>query len=115
MPVKSVPVIHQDGKFATLAEIEAGAIEIALKAYKSRGEAARALGMGRSTLYRKIEEHGLDEVAYDPVYADYIAPPPPPPTPKKPTPRPFARKEPEPLRKAVGCDRRWQPEIRLTA
>lgn len=106
MPTISVSVIHQDGRFATLAEIEASAIEIALKACKSRGEAARSLGMGRSTLYRKIWEHGLGHISYDPDFA--------PPPPMQVVRRPFVTL-PHRLRKAVGCDPRWQPEILLTA
>lgn len=106
MPTISVTVIHEDGKFATLAQIEAEAIEVALRACKCRGEAARLLGMGRSTLYRKIDDYGLDGVEYDPDYA----PEPPP----EPVHRPFVSL-PTRLRRAVGCDSRWQPEILLTA
>jgi DNA-directed RNA polymerase specialized sigma subunit len=50
----------QDGSFLlTLADIEKQAIEVALGQARNRTEAAQMLGIGRSTLYRKIEEYGL--------------------------------------------------------
>jgi len=45
----------------TISESEKNAIERALEAANgARGEAARLLGMGRTTLYRKMKEYGLD-------------------------------------------------------
>ncbi len=50
-----------DGQMRTLAEIEKEAISLALKHVEGRmSEAARRLGIGRSTLYRKIAEYGLE-------------------------------------------------------
>ncbi len=44
-----------------LAELEAWAIARALRLCRGRvTEAARRLGIGRSTLYRKIEEYRID-------------------------------------------------------
>jgi DNA-binding NtrC family response regulator len=46
-----------DGHVRRLAEIEAMAIERAIEVYHGRmAEVARRLGIGRSTLYRKLEE-----------------------------------------------------------
>jgi transcriptional regulator of acetoin/glycerol metabolism len=42
----------------TLAEIESAAIDYALNMCGSRQNAAIALGIGRSTLYRRIRELG---------------------------------------------------------
>ncbi|HEX8217567.1 MAG TPA: helix-turn-helix domain-containing protein [Allosphingosinicella sp.] len=49
-------MVKPDGTMRTLAEIEAAAIDFALTAYRSRKSAAKALGIGRTTLYRKIED-----------------------------------------------------------
>ena len=44
-----------DGHVRSLAEIEAEAIRVALDLYRGNlSEAARRLGIGRSTLYRKL-------------------------------------------------------------
>jgi hypothetical protein len=125
MPVKSVPVIHSDGQFATLAEIEAGAIEIALRHTSSRTEAAKVLGLGRSTLYRKLLEFGLEDV---PSLPSVEGPREPRKKPHASAPNPVPDREPcpasmqgqiipytGPLRKAVGCDPRFERNLRLTA
>lgn len=52
----AIPMVKPDGTMRTLAEIEAAAIDFALTAYRSRKSAAKALGIGRTTLYRKIED-----------------------------------------------------------
>lgn len=51
---------NADGHFKTLAEIEKHVIESALKRYNGHmSEVARRLGIGRSTLYRKLEGYGV--------------------------------------------------------
>ena len=50
------------GEVAALADLERELIVFALKHYGGRmSRIARALGIGRSTLYRKLREYGLDE------------------------------------------------------
>jgi transcriptional regulator of acetoin/glycerol metabolism len=53
-----IPLIGPDGNMRTLAEIEGAAIDYALNMCGSRQNAAIALGIGRSTLYRRIRELG---------------------------------------------------------
>ncbi|MEL6317118.1 MAG: sigma-54 dependent transcriptional regulator, partial [Pseudomonadota bacterium] len=51
-----------DGHLRTLAEVEAEMIELAIRKYEGRmSEVARRLGIGRSTLYRKVRELGLED------------------------------------------------------
>ncbi len=51
---------NADGHFKNLAEIEKHVIESALKRYNGHmSEVARRLGIGRSTLYRKLESYGV--------------------------------------------------------
>ncbi len=52
----SLPLVRSDGHLLTLAEIEAAAIDHALLVCGSRAAAAQALGIGRSTIYRKVEQ-----------------------------------------------------------
>ena len=48
-------------KVQTINEIESVAIEKAINEYNGNlTEAARALGIGRATLYRKVKQYGLD-------------------------------------------------------
>ena len=57
-------LIDRQGHVRRLAEIEADAIRAALHQYKGHmSEAARRLGIGRSTLYRKLAELGLTQNA----------------------------------------------------
>jgi DNA-binding NtrC family response regulator len=50
----------EDGHVRPLAELEAEAIALAVRRYRGRmSETARRLGIGRSTLYRKIDELGI--------------------------------------------------------
>lgn len=50
------PYLGEDGHIRPLAEIEADALEFALRRYDGQmSEAARRLGIGRSTLYRKTQ------------------------------------------------------------
>ncbi|MEM7210521.1 MAG: sigma-54 dependent transcriptional regulator [Pseudomonadota bacterium] len=56
------PLIREDGHIRRLLEIEADAIAKALTIYRGRmSETARRLGIGRSTLYRKIDELQIDK------------------------------------------------------
>jgi DNA-binding NtrC family response regulator len=53
-----------DGNMRSLDEIEADVIRLAIGHYRGRmTEVARRLGIGRSTLYRKLGELGIGEVA----------------------------------------------------
>ena len=50
--------------FSALEEIEADIIRLAIGHYRGRmTEVARRLGIGRSTLYRKLGELGIDTAA----------------------------------------------------
>jgi len=56
-----IPALTERGEVRSLEEVEADMIRLALGRYRgSMTEAARRLGIGRSTLYRKIREFGLD-------------------------------------------------------
>jgi DNA-binding NtrC family response regulator len=55
-----IPVLNEDGEIRRLEEIEADIIRLALGHYRGHiTEVARRLGIGRSTLYRKMREFGL--------------------------------------------------------
>jgi DNA-binding NtrC family response regulator len=59
-----VNLYHQDGHLRALEEIEADVIRLAIGHYRGRmTEVARRLGIGRSTLYRKLGELGIDTAA----------------------------------------------------
>lgn len=54
--------LDADGHVRALAGIEEEMIRIAIEHYGGRmTEVARRLGIGRSTLYRKLKEYGLEE------------------------------------------------------
>ncbi len=56
-----VHVLDRDGHLRTLVEIERDLIQFAIENYSGHmSEVARRLGIGRSTLYRKVREHGVD-------------------------------------------------------
>ena len=56
-----VLIYKEDGNLRTLAEIETDVIRIAIGQYHGQmSEVARRLGIGRSTLYRKLRELGID-------------------------------------------------------
>jgi len=56
-----VSVLDREGHLRTLEEIERDLIEFAINNYSGHmSEVARRLGIGRSTLYRKVREHELD-------------------------------------------------------
>ena len=59
-----VTLYCQDGHLRSLEEIEADIIRLAIGHYRGRmTEVARRLGIGRSTLYRKLGELGIDTAA----------------------------------------------------
>ena len=57
-----VPIFNDGGHLRRLEEVERDLIELAIEHYAGHmSEIARRLGIGRSTLYRKLREYGLDE------------------------------------------------------
>ena len=59
-----VTLFRPDGNMRPLDEIEADVIRLAIGHYRGRmTEVARRLGIGRSTLYRKLSELGIDNAA----------------------------------------------------
>jgi DNA-binding NtrC family response regulator len=57
-----IPVVTTGGHISKLEEVEADMIRLALHRYRGQmSEVARKLGIGRSTLYRKMKDIGLDE------------------------------------------------------
>ena len=54
-------LFKDDGHIITLEDAEMALIKMALGHYSSVSEAARRLGMGRSTLYRKMEEYNIKQ------------------------------------------------------
>ena len=62
--VSGVTLFTNDGHLRTLEEIEADIIRLAIGHYRGRmTEVARRLGIGRSTLYRKLSDIGIDTAA----------------------------------------------------
>jgi len=60
-PDESVAIFDREGHLRSLQEIEKDLIELAIDTYEGKmSEVARRLGMGRSTLYRKLREHNLE-------------------------------------------------------
>ncbi|MFN3688977.1 sigma-54-dependent transcriptional regulator [Salinarimonas sp.] len=60
----AVGLLDEDGQLRTLESLEAEVIRFALKHYRGHmSEVSRRLGIGRSTLYRKLKEFGLEEEA----------------------------------------------------
>ena len=56
--------LDNDGHVRGLAAVELDMIRLAIDHYGGQmSEVARRLGIGRSTLYRKLKEYGLDEGA----------------------------------------------------
>ncbi len=55
-----MPVLTAAGEIRTLEAMEADMIRTAIQKYQGRmTEVARRLGIGRSTLYRKVSKFGL--------------------------------------------------------
>jgi DNA-binding NtrC family response regulator len=60
-PPSPVRILDEKGHLRTLEEIERDLIQLAIEIYAGHmSEVARRLGIGRSTLYRKVREQGLD-------------------------------------------------------
>lgn len=60
----SLNLLAQDGNMRRIHELEAEMIQYAIRLYKGRmSEVARRLGIGRSTLYRKIQDYKLTQIA----------------------------------------------------
>lgn len=59
-----IPATQEDGHMRRLDEIEADMIRLALERYRGHmSQVARKLGIGRSTLYRKVRDMGLEDHA----------------------------------------------------
>jgi DNA-binding NtrC family response regulator len=59
-----IPAVTNGGHIRKLEEVEADMIRLALNRYRGQmSEVARKLGIGRSTLYRKMRDLGLEEAA----------------------------------------------------
>ncbi len=64
MDASGVTLFEDDGNLRPLGEIEADVIRLAIGHYRGRmTEVARRLGIGRSTLYRKLADLGIDNAA----------------------------------------------------
>ena len=62
LPGEAIRAVDDAGAIRTLEDVEADMIRFALSKYEGRmSEVARRLGIGRSTLYRKVTDLGLDE------------------------------------------------------
>jgi DNA-binding NtrC family response regulator len=60
-PDAPVRILDEKGHLRTLEEIERDLIQLAIEIYAGHmSEVARRLGIGRSTLYRKVREQGLE-------------------------------------------------------
>ena len=59
-----VALYQSDGNLRALEALEADVIRLAIGHYRGRmTEVARRLGIGRSTLYRKLGELGIQDAA----------------------------------------------------
>ncbi|WP_029030820.1 sigma-54-dependent transcriptional regulator [Salinarimonas rosea] len=60
----ALPLLDEDGHARTLEELELEIIRFALRHYRGHmSEVSRRLGIGRSTLYRKLKDFGLEDEA----------------------------------------------------
>ena len=60
----ALPLLDEDGQARTLEALEVEIIRFALRHYRGHmSEVSRRLGIGRSTLYRKLKEFGLEDEA----------------------------------------------------
>ena len=60
-PANTAPTNVVDSKVATMNELESKAIENAILQFRGNlTEAAKALGIGRATLYRKVKQYQID-------------------------------------------------------
>lgn len=61
-----IPAVTEGGHIRKLEEVESDMIRLALDRYRGHmSEVARKLGIGRSTLYRKVRDLGLEDVEGD--------------------------------------------------
>jgi DNA-binding NtrC family response regulator len=66
LPIGAISSEEQDGTSRSLRDVEREAIRLGLvRCQGQMSEAARQLGIGRSTLYRKVREYGLDDLSVD--------------------------------------------------
>lgn len=64
MPSNSLPMLGADGHMRRMEDLEADIIRAAIERYDGKmTEVARRLGIGRSTLYRRLRDLGLDTAA----------------------------------------------------
>jgi AraC-like DNA-binding protein len=62
----AVDAVSVDGEVRPIAEIEEELIRFALSFYHGQmSEVARRLGIGRSTLYRKLKDYAIDPMIQD--------------------------------------------------
>ena len=60
-----IPALSEEGDIRSLEAVEADMIRLAFGRYRGRmTEIAKRLGIGRSTLYRKLREIGLEARAH---------------------------------------------------
>jgi DNA-binding NtrC family response regulator len=60
----AISLVDEDGELKTLDALETEIIRFALRHYRGHmSEVSRRLGIGRSTLYRKLKDFGLEEEA----------------------------------------------------
>ena len=57
VPDHFLPLLRPDGSLQSLEEIEQAAIDFAVLITGSVAEAARQLGLGRATVYRKLRKY----------------------------------------------------------
>lgn len=63
LPDTPIRILDERGHLRTLEEIERDLIQHAIEVYAGHmSEIARRLGIGRSTLYRKVREQGLEGI-----------------------------------------------------
>jgi transcriptional regulator of acetoin/glycerol metabolism len=60
-PTENVSIFDPGGGIRPLADVEGDMIRLAIRKYRGQmSEVARRLGIGRSTLYRKVRELGIE-------------------------------------------------------
>ena len=70
MDENALPLLAEDGEMRSLVEIEEQIIRRAIAFYDGQmSEVARRLGIGRSTLYRKLKEYGIESDDAEAVHA----------------------------------------------
>ena len=70
-PFGLIRSLADDGHVRTLVEVEEAMIRLAIDHYGGRmAEVARRLGIGRSTLYRKLKEYGIADADPESVAAE---------------------------------------------